>query len=90
MLRARRQKEGAAPDDNLAVRRQERLRATSSDGGLYAAFRIISTLMKPKPDLGTHGARLLIIGENTTYDQSYSNNAPYLMNTMRPKAAWLT
>jgi hypothetical protein len=32
----------------------------------------------------------LIIGENTTYDHLNSTNAPYLMNTVRPQAAWLT
>jgi hypothetical protein len=32
----------------------------------------------------------LIIGENTTYDHLNSTNAPYLMNTIRPQAAWLT
>src|SRR5262249_18443064 len=31
----------------------------------------------------------LIIGENTTYDHLNSTNAPYLMNTIRPNAAWL-
>jgi hypothetical protein len=32
----------------------------------------------------------LIIGENTTYDHLNSTNAPYLMNTIRSQAAWLT
>lgn len=36
------------------------------------------------------GHVFLIIGENTTYDHLNSTNAPYLMGTIRPKAAWLT
>lgn len=32
----------------------------------------------------------LIIGENTTYDHLNATNAPFLMGTIRPKAAWLT
>src|SRR5215469_11436813 len=36
------------------------------------------------------GHIFLIIGENTTYDHLNSTNAPYLMNTIKPNAAWLT
>lgn len=36
------------------------------------------------------GHVFLIIGENTTYDHLTSTNAPFLMGTIRPKAAWLT
>ena len=32
----------------------------------------------------------LIIGENTTYSHLTSTNAPYLMDNVRPRAAWLT
>jgi hypothetical protein len=32
----------------------------------------------------------LIIGENTTYDHLNTTNAPYLMSTIKPNAAWLT
>jgi len=32
----------------------------------------------------------LIIGENTTYDHLNPTNAPYLMSTIKPNAAWLT
>ena len=32
----------------------------------------------------------LIIGENTTYSHLTATNAPYLMDTIRPRAAWLT
>src|SRR5215467_15725634 len=36
------------------------------------------------------GHVFLIIGENTTYEHLNSINAPYLMNTIKPNAAWLT
>lgn len=36
------------------------------------------------------GHVFLIIGENTTYDHLNATNTPYLMGTIRPKAAWLT
>jgi hypothetical protein len=36
------------------------------------------------------GRVFFIIGENTTYDHLDSTNAPYMMGTIRPKAAWLT
>jgi hypothetical protein len=36
------------------------------------------------------GHVFLIIGENTTYDHVTSTNMPYLMQTMRPQAAWFT
>jgi len=36
------------------------------------------------------GHVFLIIGENTTYSHLTSTNAPYLMGTIRPAAAWLT
>ena len=36
------------------------------------------------------GHVFLIIGENSTYDHLNSTNAPYLMGTFRPNAAWLT
>jgi hypothetical protein len=36
------------------------------------------------------GHVFLIIGENTTYSHLTTVNAPYLMNTIRPEAAWLT
>jgi len=35
------------------------------------------------------GHVFLIIGENTTYSHLTSTNAPYLMNNVRPRAAWL-
>lgn len=36
------------------------------------------------------GHVFLIIGENTTYDHLTETNAPYLMDTIRPQAAWFT
>jgi phosphoesterase family protein len=36
------------------------------------------------------GHVFLIIGENTTYSHLTATNAPYLMGTIRPQAAWLT
>ena len=36
------------------------------------------------------GHVFLIIGENTTYSHLTTANAPYLMGTIRPRAAWLT
>ena len=36
------------------------------------------------------GHVFLIIGENTTYAHLTPSNAPYLMRTIRPHAAWLT
>lgn len=36
------------------------------------------------------GHVFLIVGENTTYDHLTTANAPYLMGTIRPNAAWLT
>lgn len=32
----------------------------------------------------------LIIGENTTYSHLNDSNAPYLLDTIRPHAAWLS
>jgi phosphatidylinositol-3-phosphatase len=36
------------------------------------------------------GHVFLIIGENTTYSHLTTTNAPYLMSTLRPRAAWLS
>ena len=36
------------------------------------------------------GPVFLIIGENTTYSHLTTTNAPYLMTTIRPRAAWLS
>lgn len=36
------------------------------------------------------GHVFLIIGENTTYDHLDATNAPFLMSTIKPNAAWLS
>src|SRR5262245_32432992 len=36
------------------------------------------------------GHVFLIIGENTTYDHVPATNAPYILQTLRPRAAWFT
>jgi hypothetical protein len=36
------------------------------------------------------GHVFLIIGENTTYSHLTTTNAPYLLRTIKPRAAWLT
>ena len=36
------------------------------------------------------GHVFLIIGENTTYSHLTATNAPYLLGTIRPQAAWLS
>src|SRR5215475_4847680 len=36
------------------------------------------------------GHVFLIIGENTTYSHLTASNAPYLLGTIRPHAAWLS
>jgi hypothetical protein len=36
------------------------------------------------------GHVFLIIGENTTYDHLTTTNAPYLLTSVKPRAAWLT
>src|SRR6476661_6179129 len=36
------------------------------------------------------GHTFLIVGENTSYSQVTPAHAPYLTQTLRPKAAWLT
>jgi hypothetical protein len=61
----------------------------SSSDGSQASRR---TAAKPLTQEGVprFGHVFLIIGENTTYEHLDSTNAPYLMGTIRPKAAWLT
>src|SRR4051812_12113884 len=36
------------------------------------------------------GKVFVIVGENTSYAQVTAERAPYLVNTMRPRGAWLT
>src|SRR5689334_15489613 len=43
-----------------------------------------------KEGVPTFGHVFLIIGENTTYSHLTGTNAPYLLGTIKPRAAWLT
>src|SRR5215475_11963467 len=65
---------------------------TSSAGASVAAAS--GTQVSAGPATGENvpsfGHVFLIIGENTTYSHLTSTNAPYLMNKLRPRAAWLT
>jgi hypothetical protein len=77
---------------------------TKSNGSLQifasiGAATLISFLIASTPAVAQNSGQegvprfnhvFLIIGENTTYDHLNSTNAPYLMNTIRPQAAWLT
>lgn len=58
-----------------------------------AASKVVDQAAVPVPHqegVPRFGHVFLIIGENTTYDHLNSTNAPFLMNTIRPYAAWLT
>ena len=44
----------------------------------------------PGEGVPAFGHVFLIIGENTTYSHLTTTNAPYLLGTIRPDAAWLT
>jgi len=44
----------------------------------------------PREGVPAFGHVFLLIGENTTYSHLTTTNAPYLLNTIRPEAAWLT
>jgi phosphatidylinositol-3-phosphatase len=43
-----------------------------------------------KEGVPAFGHVFLIIGENTTYSHLTATNAPYLLGTIKPRAAWLT
>src|SRR6185437_9902831 len=49
-----------------------------------------STAAAQIPDSGTVPHVYLIIGENTEITQVNKNNAPYLLNTLKPQGTWLT
>lgn len=59
----------------------------SSPEKFQAAPRAVAVAQEGVPRFGHV---FLIIGENTTYDHLDTTNAPYLMGTLRSKAAWLT
>src|SRR5262245_7339874 len=44
----------------------------------------------PGEGVPAFGHVFLIIGENTTYSHLKASNAPYLMSTIRARAAWLS
>jgi phosphatidylinositol-3-phosphatase len=44
----------------------------------------------PREGVPAFGHVFLIIGENTTYSHLTTTNAPYLLRTIKPRAAWLT
>jgi hypothetical protein len=44
----------------------------------------------PGEGVPAFGHVFLIIGENTTYSHLTPSNAPFLMGTLRPRAAWLS
>ena len=52
--------------------------------------RVIAGAAGTSENVPAFGHVFVIIGENTTYSHLTSTNAPYLMNTVRPRAAWLT
>jgi hypothetical protein len=65
--------------------------------GLSAAAAVPATAAgyvrsaaSPGEGVPAFGHVFLIIGENTTYSHLTAINAPYLMGTIRPQAAWLT
>ena len=52
--------------------------------------RVAAGVAATRENVPAFGHVFLIVGENTTYSHLTSTNAPYLMNTVRPRAAWLT
>ena len=50
----------------------------------------IRTAGTPSEGVPAFGHVFLIIGENTTYSHLTPANAPFLMGTIRPQAAWLS
>ncbi|HKR68482.1 MAG TPA: alkaline phosphatase family protein [Streptosporangiaceae bacterium] len=59
--------------------------SVATTGGTRVAARAATAENVP-----SFGHVFLIIGENTTYSHLTSANAPFLMNKVRPRAAWLT
>jgi len=62
-----------------------------------ASFFVVLALATPAAGSGSSaegvpafGHVFVIIGENTTYSHLKMTNAPYLLGTIRPHAAWLT
>src|SRR5260370_5295375 len=61
--------------------------AAVADPGVSRTATATATGAEGVPPLGNV---FLIIGENTTYSHLTTTNAPFLMGTVRPEAAWLT
>jgi hypothetical protein len=51
---------------------------------------VSASLTSPAEGVPAPGHVFLIIGENTTYSHLKASNAPFLMGTIRPRAAWLS
>ncbi len=64
--------------------------AAASAGPAASAASAAGAPVASSENVPAFGHVFLIIGENTTYSHLTSTNAPYLMNTVRPRAAWLT
>src|SRR5258708_14141764 len=60
--------------------------AAVADPGVSRTATATATGAEGVPRLGNV---FLIIGENTTYSHLTTTNAPFLIGTVRPKAAWL-
>ena len=54
------------------------------------ATRSAAAAANPGEGVPAFGHVFLIIGENTTYSHLTATNAPYLLGTIQPQAAWLT
>jgi hypothetical protein len=54
------------------------------------ATRSAAAAANPGEGVPVFGHVFLIIGENTTYSHLTAANAPYLLGTIQPQAAWLT
>jgi len=64
---------------------------TVAPAGLAAAGDSAGSAVGPaRENVPAFGHVFLIIGENTTYSHLTATNAPYLMGSLRARAAWLT
>ena len=64
--------------------------ARSSNKSTFRAFPQAPGKTSTQEGVPRFNHVFLIIGENTTYEHLDLANVPYLMGTIRPKAAWLT
>lgn len=66
---------------------------TAGDGGsiaAHAATRASSKVATGREGVPGFGRVFLIVGENASAGQVTARTAPYLTNSIRPEAAWLT